>query len=225
MRLPLFVSATILGEIGEESAPGRSRTYGQRFRKPLLYPLSYGGRKRCARPEDDSTKLRSGQRKRRKLVVGHFGGRLGGGDGDVLGRRAGTRPAPTGGLGGWGGEGDAYGRRAGARKARTGGFFLGGGGVKERMTRGGGGRARGRHVPEGLGGGGEGDLYGRWAGARKARIGGFGGEGEGDAYGRWAGTRPAPTGGLRGEGEGDAYGRWAGARKARIGGFWGGRRG
>ncbi len=25
-------------------APGRNRTYDTRFRKPLLYPLSYGGR-------------------------------------------------------------------------------------------------------------------------------------------------------------------------------------
>ena len=29
------------------SAPGRNRTYDLRFRKPLLYPLSYGGEFRC----------------------------------------------------------------------------------------------------------------------------------------------------------------------------------
>ena len=28
------------------SAPGRNRTYDTRFRKPLLYPLSYGGKGR-----------------------------------------------------------------------------------------------------------------------------------------------------------------------------------
>ena len=45
-----------------QSAPGRSRTYGQRFRKPLLYPLSYGGRRGLPASEDDSTKRLSGQR-------------------------------------------------------------------------------------------------------------------------------------------------------------------
>ena len=28
---------------GLAGAPGRTRTYDTRFRKPLLYPLSYGG--------------------------------------------------------------------------------------------------------------------------------------------------------------------------------------
>ena len=30
-------------DITTDRAPGRTRTYDTRFRKPLLYPLSYGG--------------------------------------------------------------------------------------------------------------------------------------------------------------------------------------
>ena len=56
-------------------------------------------------------------------MVGLLGGRLGEGDGDVLGgARAGARVAPTGDLGRDGG-GDAYGSvRAGARPGPTGGL-------------------------------------------------------------------------------------------------------
>ncbi len=38
------------------SAPGRIRTYGTRFRKPMLYPLSYGGG-----PEASSVGIRTGR--------------------------------------------------------------------------------------------------------------------------------------------------------------------
>ena len=31
--------------LGKKGAPGRNRTYDTRFRKPLLYPLSYEGAK------------------------------------------------------------------------------------------------------------------------------------------------------------------------------------
>jgi hypothetical protein len=47
--VPLVRCATTAGR-ALDSAPGRIRTCGTRFRKPMLYPLSYGGSSAAGRP-------------------------------------------------------------------------------------------------------------------------------------------------------------------------------